>query len=728
MKEIRGSLKDENINLISHGDVGCYSLSFLEPFKEMHDLSAMGQGGALGAGADLFLKNPSVVLMGDSTFFHSGMNAISNSVQMGHNITYILLDNDNTAMTGHQMTPATGISVDGVARPKQKMLEVARSLQVSKAIEVNPSDRYFYRNLLEDLVKSSGVKVVVSNKECGLTFHGRKKASERKLFASGQVQPKREFYQINTFACEDCRACVEMTGCPGLGQTFDGYGSKVMIDPQICVSDSYCTKIKACPSFELVEVSQYHPTLYQEKNSTATIVTLQDPIPKFSLDQIAAGENFNIVVIGVGGSGVTTISRILAEAAKNMDERIDFKFVDQKGLAQRNGSVSSHLSFFSRTKSHGQVTPMGNAKLLLSPDLLEGARAVNFLASDGVAIIDNDYQIPLSLLLESGIERDVITEDNLRKELRQKLGTQLELSSFKESAYELFNRSVYASSMMLGFAFQKGLLPFGLESLQAAVANAVPKAEVENNLKAFFKGRELAVLPNKNTVIQKQEFSVDDYLESVLFSIYPWQSPKRFQGLFTTYLTQFKNHFSEIAEIHLAQYLHDLFVYDQGTHIVQMFEDFKVLQTKYSQQEFIIAAATLVKTYWIKDEVFVSHQMISPLKIRRDKKMYAHLGSTFEVKHINRPAFELLGKKIEFDISPRPWMFKMMRHLRILRLLMPTWHKREKAIASKIREELVSGLTDHKNKYKRIKELASIKGYREIRYAQAEKYLNDEKN
>ena len=108
LKDLRGHLKKQNINLISHGDVGCYSLSFLEPFKEMHNLSAMGQGGALGSGLDLFTTNPSVVLMGDSTFFHSGITDISNSVQMNHDITYILLDNDNTAMTGHQMSPRTG--------------------------------------------------------------------------------------------------------------------------------------------------------------------------------------------------------------------------------------------------------------------------------------------------------------------------------------------------------------------------------------------------------------------------------------------------------------------------------------------------------------------------------------------------------------------------------------------------------------------------------------------
>ena len=395
MKDVRASLADKNIQLISHGDVGCYSLSFLEPFKEMHDLSAMGQGGSLGAGADLFTTNPSVVLMGDSTFFHSGMTSISNSVQMGHNITYILLDNDNTAMTGHQVTPRSGLSVEGLVRPRQNMLEVAKSLQVSEAVEINPSDRYFYKNLLLEMVQRPGVKVVVSNKECGLTFHGRKKREDRKIFSQGNTEEVREFYQINTLACEDCRACVDMTGCPVLSQAKDAYGTKVMIDPQICVSDSYCTKIKACPSFELVKVYNYHPTKYKTQNKAESQLNLPKPIAVKDLGSIAAGNDFRAIVIGVGGSGVTTISRVIAEAASEMGGRsdLDFKFVDQKGLAQRNGSVTSHLSLFQKLKSQGQVVPLASADVVLSPDLLEGARAIEFLSQDGILIVDSDVFI-----------------------------------------------------------------------------------------------------------------------------------------------------------------------------------------------------------------------------------------------------------------------------------------------------------------------------------------------
>lgn len=138
------------------------------------------------------------------------------------------------------------------------------------------------------------------------------------------------------------------------------------IDPQICVSDSYCTKIKVCPSFELVEVADYHPTKYRSSthgNSIDVKVDLPLPDKKKTLESIAQGVDYRAVITGVGGSGVTTISRVLAEAAKVMGNRtdIDFKFVDQKGLAQRNGNVTSHLALYKKGKSHAQVTPMGGA-------------------------------------------------------------------------------------------------------------------------------------------------------------------------------------------------------------------------------------------------------------------------------------------------------------------------------------------------------------------------------
>jgi indolepyruvate ferredoxin oxidoreductase len=702
MKDVRASLSDKNIDLISHGDVGCYSLSFLEPFKEMHDLSAMGQGGALGSGTDLFTTNPSVVLMGDSTFFHSGMTAISNSVQMGHNITYILLDNDNTAMTGHQVTPRSGLSVEGEVRPRQSMLAVARSLEVSEAIEINPSDRYFYKNLLLGLVQKPGVKVIVSDKECALTFHGRNKREERKLFAKGETQPERHFYQINTLACEDCRVCVDMTGCPGLSQTFDAYGTKVNIDPQICVSDSYCTKMKACPSFELVKVYDYHPTMYQ--NKTALIEKSDNDFPRpqstISLDDVAQGRDFRAIVIGVGGSGVTTISRVLAEAATDMAGRddLDFKFVDQKGLAQRNGSVTSHVSIFSRTKSHGALVPMGTADIVVSPDLLEGARALEYLSAHGTLIIDSDYQVPLSILLDRGIDSDVVTAKELQNELKEKLGDRLIMAPMKSICFEKFQRPVYASSMILGIAFQAGKLPFTQTDLEKALANAVPKAEYSQNLQAFQLGRQWYInSPSKVEIGKEQDgHELSLIMKSAAMASYPWQSKDKLLNLWKIYTNMFAQRFSDIPEAHLAQYVHDLIVFDQGKFLSDFYEKALDIKKIYDSEDHALALQILAKTYWIKDEVFVSHLMISPIKVEQDKKRYESLGSRFKLVHINRPSFVIMGRKIEFDFSPNPWMLKIMRHLRLLRSLMPAWHQTERRISSNVRREILSKKLERK--------------------------------
>ncbi|MFA6238749.1 MAG: thiamine pyrophosphate-dependent enzyme [Bacteriovorax sp.] len=720
LKDLRGHLKKQNINLISHGDVGCYSLSFLEPFKEMHNLSAMGQGGALGAGVDLFTTNPSVVLMGDSTFFHSGITDISNSVQMNHDITYILLDNDNTAMTGHQFTPRTGESVEGFKRPAQDMLNMVKALGVNEAIEVNPSDRYFYQNLLREIISKKGTKVIISNKECGLTFHGKKKAAERSLFNKGEALEVQNFYQINTDACEDCRACVELTGCPGLSQTFDPYGSKVTIDPQICVADSYCTKIKACPSFELVEVYNYHPTKYKNENTTEDRQnSLPAPVIKKSLSDIAEGQDFRVVVTGVGGSGVTTISRVLAEAAKNMGGRsdIDFKFVDQKGLAQRNGNVTSHLALFKMGKSHAQITPMGGADLLLSPDLLDGSQHLGFLNAKGSAVFDEKFQIPLSILLDKGKQIEPINETQLQGKLVKLLGDRLILKPMKQYCEEQLGKSVYASAMILGVAFQRGLLPFELPDLERAFSATMKKAELSSNMVAFNLGRSLALgvhavahTPHRQDQLELLKLSI---IESSIFA------GPTYVKLFDSTLSQLKAILPSIEVNHLGRYIHDIIIYDRGIELTQFIDGCRKLSANYKKDSdadlLKMAVRTFARTYFVKDEIYIAHVMVSPMRRANDESIYRSLGSSFKKVYINRPAFDVGTKKIEFDFSPRPWMLKIMRHARILRSLLPVWHKLEREIACSIKEKLLLGALD----YRELKALENIKGYREVRYAAA---------
>ena len=702
LKDLRQSLKGKGVDLISHGDVGCYSLSFLPPFKEMHNLSAMGQGGALGAGVDVFTTNPSVVLMGDSTFYHSGITNISNSVQLGHDITYIILDNDNTAMTGHQATPASGMNVQGEERPRQDMLQAVKALGVGTAIEVNPSDRYFYKNLLEEYVLQKGVKVIVSNKECALTFFGREKARWRKDFAQGKTLPVQRFYQINTAACEDCRECVEMTGCPGLTRTVDAYGSKVSIDPQICVADSYCTKIKACPSFDLVEVYNYHPEKYRKKkNISVDQSSLPEPQVVKTFDDLANGANWRGVVTGVGGSGVTTISRVLAEAAREMNGRTDlnFKFVDQKGLAQRNGNVTAHLSIFSKNKSQGPVTPKGTADILLSPDLLDGASHLDFVGKGGFCLLGDDFQIPLSIMLDKEVEKNAVDKRELKKKVENRLGERVKLLPFRRVAENLLGKSLYVSVMILGSAWQSGRLPFSLQNMKAALAQVIRPEELETNLLAFDLGRDIFLRENNfedhsdKYIAHRKDDRVHQLRLSLKESFLPWQKTDTVLEAFDNHLKRLCGIFPEVKRHYLAWYLHDIYVYDRGKSVKDFLEQAEKVGKLYRDnvEEKIIALRTMARSYWVKDEVFVAHQMVSSLQKRIERSRYGTKGTAYKVFHINRPSFELWkGRKIEFDISPKDWMLKLMRQGRWLRKLLPHWHKRDRIMALNIRREILT--------------------------------------
>ncbi len=197
---------------------------------------------------------------------------------------------------------------------------------------------------------------------------------------------------------------------------------------------------------------------------------------------------------------------------------------------------------------------------------------------------------------------------------------------------------------------------------------------------------------------------------------YPWQRKDRMIRLWTAHTEVLAFHFPAIHKEHLARYVHDIIVFDQGKSFAAFLENALVIKQKYTA-DAEIALRTLVRTYFIKDEVFVSHLMISPMKVAADKEAYSHLGTGFEIVHINRPSFDVGGKKIEFDFSPRPWMLKVMRHFRILRMFLKDWHTREKEIAANIRSELMAGVSTS-----RVRELDSVKGYRQVRYQSAETY------
>src|SRR4051812_17894042 len=151
------------VDLVAHGDTGCYTMLMFAPTEQlMHNYSGMGLGAGTGTGVDPFITNKQIVFMGDGTFFHSGQLAISNSVKAGQDITYIILENGTTAMTGHQDHAATEEDMFGNKHPIIDIKNVVMGMAQSAPIRVykaNPADRDVYMKSLEEAILAPGVKV-----------------------------------------------------------------------------------------------------------------------------------------------------------------------------------------------------------------------------------------------------------------------------------------------------------------------------------------------------------------------------------------------------------------------------------------------------------------------------------------------------------------------------------------------------------------------------------------
>ena len=163
---MRKTHKSPPVDLVCHGDTGCYTMLMFEPNKPlMHNYSGMGLGGATGAGADPFIVNKQMVFMGDGTFFHSGQVAIGNSIAQGQDITYVILENQTTAMTGHQPHAGNDINMVGEAQSAQDIERIVKGMVPGelkrdvRIVRIDPEDRVGYRKMIEKTVLADGVKV-----------------------------------------------------------------------------------------------------------------------------------------------------------------------------------------------------------------------------------------------------------------------------------------------------------------------------------------------------------------------------------------------------------------------------------------------------------------------------------------------------------------------------------------------------------------------------------------
>src|SRR5712692_9129275 len=473
-----------NKDIFAHGDIGCYSMSFLPPFGEMYNLTAMGLGGAAGSGMYPFVTNKQYSLMVDSTFFWRGITAISNSIKEGQDILYIILENKNTAMTGHQPTPESGHNIMGDKTIAQDIEGIVRAMGRDQIYvrKMPPSNREKYMKELDKAFGMPGVKVVIADKECGITFHKRKRAERNKIIDNQGYIPRETFINISQEVCENCRECTKNTGCPGLTIIDTDYGEKIGIDQSTCVADTYCTKIMACPSFEKVIVTRNKPPIPRVK--------------KISLDNIPPparrefSDTWSAFISGVGGMGVGVLSSTLARAGTK--EGYTVKFNDKKGLAIRNGAVSAHINYAKGNAKISTIVPNGKADLLLGLDMLEAERSLVYASRARTTAVVNSSVIPTIPMLAGMMNFPTDVEDNIRKHTNSDEYLSGRIGEISELYY---GNKLFTNIILLGMAFQRGLIPVSEKNLLDAIMETVSPSQRARNTEAFELGRKFAAEP-----------------------------------------------------------------------------------------------------------------------------------------------------------------------------------------------------------------------------------------
>ncbi len=196
--------------------------------------------------------------------------------------------------------------------------------------------------MLEETVLRDGVKVIVADKECGITYHRRETREERRAIKEDGFLAEKRFVNVNPDVCENCLECTLATGCPGLTFVETPFGAKIQTDLSWCVADTACTKIYACPSFEEITVVRTQkPPAPIDQLDLANI-----PLPKLREFEHV----WHCHLAGVGGQGIGVCTATIVRAGFKQGYHV--VFCDKKGLAIRNGGVFSQITF---TK-HGDHT------------------------------------------------------------------------------------------------------------------------------------------------------------------------------------------------------------------------------------------------------------------------------------------------------------------------------------------------------------------------------------
>jgi indolepyruvate ferredoxin oxidoreductase len=477
---------------VAGGGIGCHGMSAFMPERRTVFFTHMGGEGANWVGVAPFTETPHIFQnLGDGTYFHSGLLAIRANVAAGTTITYKILVNGAVAMTGGQpiegesirgelTTPeiARQLDAEGVARIAVVSDEPGKYARGAFPAGVTVHHRDELDRVQRELREVRGVSALVYDQTCA--------AEARRLRKRGELPDPERRIAINELVCEGCGDCSVQSNCISIEPVETEFGRKRRINQSSCNKDYSCLQ-GYCPSFVGLYGARLRRTggAAAEAGGEGPFQDLPEPARADSSQPV------NILVTGIGGSGVVTVGALLGMAA-HLEGR-GCSVLDVTGLAQKNGPVTSHVRIADRPEDlHATRIANGTADLVLGCDIVVTASPESLarLSPGRSRAIVNDHVTPTAAF--AGDPDLDLSPAAMQEAITAAAGPdRCDFVPATELATALLGDAIFTNPFLLGFAAQKGLLPVGLPALERAIE--LNGRAVAENRRALAWGRLAAV-------------------------------------------------------------------------------------------------------------------------------------------------------------------------------------------------------------------------------------------
>ncbi len=468
---------------VAGGGIGCHAMVALIPHRPESEVSSITQMG--GEGAQWIGQSPFTTAghmyqnIGDGTFAHSGQLAVQACVAAGVSITYKLLFNRAVAMTGGQ-DAAGGLDVPALttkllAEGVSRIIVCADEPERYRSLApLPPGVTLWHRDRMDEaqraLAEVSGVSVLVYDQRCA--------AESRRLRKRGTLPVRPTRVIINEAVCEGCGDCGAKSNCLSVQPVDTEFGRKTRIDQTSCNTDYSCLA-GDCPSFVTVEVPP--GTADRAVADRPEPPTVPD-VPRAPLTGTA-----DVFLAGIGGTGIVTVNQVLGSAA--VRDGLAVHGVDQTGLSQKAGPVTSHLRMAGDAAALGPANRVGagTARCYLAFDALVGAdgRHLAYASAEETLAVVSTSAVPTGAMVRDAA---VAAPDpaGLVARIAASSREVVPLDA-QAAALALFGDAMPANLLMVGVAHQSGALPLSAEAIEWAIElNGVAVAA---NTAAFRWGR-----------------------------------------------------------------------------------------------------------------------------------------------------------------------------------------------------------------------------------------------